>query len=126
LTNVKAFSYGSFIYIGEACKQNRQRQRHKTVLAFATLGDATRNRNNPICVVPPKVAKASAVLCRCHWRYRAYFPNGNTALMKLHNIARRVYMMEIKAMKYHCPILPWMGIKPRIFWVFISFLSLLL
>jgi hypothetical protein len=27
------------------------------VLALATLGDVTRNRNNPICIVQPKVAK---------------------------------------------------------------------
>jgi hypothetical protein len=27
---------------------------------LATFGDATRNRNNPICVMPPKVTKASA------------------------------------------------------------------
>jgi hypothetical protein len=32
-----------------------------TVLALATLGGATRNGNNPICVVPPKVAKASKI-----------------------------------------------------------------
>jgi hypothetical protein len=114
------------VYIGEVCKQNCWRQRHETVLAFATLGDTTRNRNNSICVMPPKVAKASAVLCCCRWHYRAYFTNGNTALMKLHNIARRVHIIKIKAMKYHSPILPWLGIKPRIFWVFISFLSLFL
>jgi len=47
------------VYIGKVCKRNHQRQWHETVLALATLGDATRNRNNPICVVPPKVAKAS-------------------------------------------------------------------
>jgi hypothetical protein len=29
-----------------------------TVLALATLGDATKNRNDPICVAPPKVDKA--------------------------------------------------------------------
>jgi hypothetical protein len=28
---------------------------------LATLGSATRNRNNPIYVMPPKVAKASTV-----------------------------------------------------------------
>jgi len=42
------------------------------VLAFATLGDATRNRNNPICVTQPKVAKASTIVsvtCRCRWHY---------------------------------------------------------
>jgi hypothetical protein len=30
-----------------------------TVLALATLSDAAKNENDPICVVPPKVAKAS-------------------------------------------------------------------
>ncbi len=30
-----------------------------TVLALATLGGATINRNDPICVTPPRVAKAS-------------------------------------------------------------------
>jgi hypothetical protein len=49
-------------------------------LALATLGDATRKRNNPICEASPKVAKASTVLCRYHWHYRKYFANGNTAL----------------------------------------------
>jgi len=54
------------IYIGDICLQNCRQQRHATVtlgnvseLALATLGGATRNRNNPICVVSPKVAKAS-------------------------------------------------------------------
>ncbi len=38
------------------------------LLALATLGGATKNRNNPICVMSPKVAKASTVVtvtCRC-------------------------------------------------------------
>jgi hypothetical protein len=42
------------------------------VLALATLGDATRNRNNPIYVAQPKVAKARtmvSVTCRCHQCY---------------------------------------------------------
>ncbi len=30
-----------------------------TILALATLGNATKNRNDPISVMPPKVAKAS-------------------------------------------------------------------
>jgi len=30
-----------------------------TVLALATVGDATKNRNDPISFMPPKVAKAS-------------------------------------------------------------------
>ncbi len=54
------------IYIGNICLQNYQQQQHKsvtlgdvTVLALATLGGASRNRNNPICVVLPKVARAS-------------------------------------------------------------------
>ncbi len=60
------------IYIGKVCKRNSQRQRHETVLALATLGDVTRNRSNPICVVPPKVPKARTmvtVTCRCHQHY---------------------------------------------------------
>ncbi len=32
------------------------------VLALATLGEATRNRNNPICVVQPKGAKARTMV----------------------------------------------------------------
>ncbi len=37
------------------------------------LGWRTRNRNNPICVASPKVAKASTmmtVICCCCWHYR--------------------------------------------------------
>jgi hypothetical protein len=32
------------------------------VLALVTLDDATRNRNNPICVAQPKVAKARTMV----------------------------------------------------------------
>ncbi len=42
--------------------------------AMATLGDALRNRNDPIGVVSPKVAKASAVTSHCHWHYRQKLP----------------------------------------------------
>jgi hypothetical protein len=49
------------------------------VLALATLADVTKIETILSYVVPPKVAKTSTVLCRCHWRYRAYFTNGNTA-----------------------------------------------
>jgi hypothetical protein len=67
-------------YIGEVCKQNRERQRHETVLALATLGDMTRNRNNAICVSLPKVANASKFwlsllpelshnLCQCKYGF---------------------------------------------------------
>ncbi len=30
------------VYIGKVSKQNRQQQQHETVLALATLGDATK------------------------------------------------------------------------------------
>jgi hypothetical protein len=38
-------------------------------LALTTLGDATKNRNDPLSAVPPKVAKASTAVCRCRWCY---------------------------------------------------------
>jgi hypothetical protein len=39
----------------------------KYVLALAALSDAKRNKNNPICVVQPKVAKASTMVSvACH------------------------------------------------------------
>jgi hypothetical protein len=43
-------------------RQKWQRQQHTTittVLTLATLNDASQNRTNPICVLSPKVAKAS-------------------------------------------------------------------
>ncbi len=33
-----------------------------TVLALVTFGDTTKNRNDPICVVRPKVAKANSIV----------------------------------------------------------------
>jgi hypothetical protein len=45
-----------------------------TVHALGTLGGTIRNRNNPICVASPKVAKTRtmvSVACRCHRHYRA-------------------------------------------------------
>jgi len=49
----------------------------------ATLGSTAQNRNDPICVVPPKVAKASTMASfvrRCNWRYpRRNIANVNTA-----------------------------------------------
>jgi hypothetical protein len=56
-----------FINIGlltlaKFAKQSCWQQRHVTVitvLVLATLGDATRNRNNPICITLLKAAKAS-------------------------------------------------------------------
>jgi hypothetical protein len=43
-----------------------------TVLTLATLSDVTKNRNDPICIAPPKVAKASkeGVRYRRHFRQR--------------------------------------------------------
>ncbi len=66
LLTLKGF-LGSFIFyesftLAKFAKWNRRRQQHATVitvLVFATLGDATINRNNTICVALPKVAKAS-------------------------------------------------------------------
>ncbi len=50
-------------YIGEVCKQNHQQQLHKTVLALATLGCPTKNRNDPISpAVSLKVAKARTMV----------------------------------------------------------------
>jgi hypothetical protein len=41
------------------------------LLALATLGDATNNRNDPISVVPHKVAKTSShMTVTCHqWKH---------------------------------------------------------
>ncbi len=59
-----------------------------TVLALATLGDATKNRNDPISVVLPKMAKASTIMCRCckcyrtklrQWKYRFTKPKSFVA-----------------------------------------------
>ncbi len=47
-----------------------------TVLALATFGYVTRNRNNPICVASLKVAKASTIVtvaCCCHQCYRGHY-----------------------------------------------------
>ncbi len=54
---------------------------HKTVLALATQGDVTRNRNNPFCIAPPKVPKASTDLCDWGWHYHTHFANGNMAFI---------------------------------------------
>jgi hypothetical protein len=61
------------------------------VLALATLCGKTLNRNDPICVAPPKVAKASTiatVTCRCCWRYHLKnIANVNTALNGVYTMA---------------------------------------
>jgi hypothetical protein len=40
---------------------------------LGNLGRSNINRNNPICVPTPKVAKASKQDCCCHQRYQANF-----------------------------------------------------
>ncbi len=47
-----------------------------TVLALATLGDATKNRNDPIYVAPPKVLHTSVAVDGI---IKLNFANGNTA-----------------------------------------------
>ncbi len=66
----------------QSFKRNRQRQRHERVLALTTLGDMTRNRNNPICVASPKVAMQVNSDCRSCLHYRVTFANVNTALLR--------------------------------------------
>jgi hypothetical protein len=54
------------VYIGEVCTQKQQQQQHATVTTVLALA----NRNDPICVVLPKVAKASTVVnFACCWRW---------------------------------------------------------
>jgi hypothetical protein len=43
------------------------RQQANYALALATLGGATKNRNDPIAVTPPKVAMACTATCRWHY-----------------------------------------------------------
>jgi len=80
----------------------------RTVLALATFGGATKNINEPIYVVPPKVAKASTVvtvvwllrvavadsfankLCQCKWSITNYKSAANNlAIMALVNMIAR-------------------------------------
>jgi len=65
------------VYIGNVILAKMWVTATEFVLALATLGDATRKRNNPISVVQPKVAKARtmvSVACRCcrHYRDKLY------------------------------------------------------
>jgi len=56
-----------------------------TELALATLGFATKNGNDPICVTPPKVAKASTVTCP--WCYHPTdVANVNEPLIKSNGV----------------------------------------
>ncbi len=60
------------VYIGDVILVKTSATVTEYVLALATLGDAPRNRNNPICVALPKVAKArttASVACRCCQHY---------------------------------------------------------
>jgi hypothetical protein len=56
------------IYIGNVILAKTSATATEYVLALATLCGMTRNRNNPICVAPLKVAKARimvSIACRC-------------------------------------------------------------
>jgi hypothetical protein len=60
------------VYIGNVILAKMWATATEYVLALATLGDATRNRNNPISVAQPKVAKARtmvSVACGCRQHY---------------------------------------------------------
>jgi hypothetical protein len=58
------------IYIDDVILAKMSATETEYVLALATLGSMTRNRNNPICVAPPKVAKArTMVSVACRWHY---------------------------------------------------------
>ncbi len=60
------------MHISKVCCQKIQQQRQTIyLLALATLGGTTKNRNDPISAAPPKVAKASTVKCRCHYHFHA-------------------------------------------------------
>ncbi len=67
------------MYIGKVCAQKQLRQQHVTVTPVLAIA----NRNDLICVVPPKVAEASTTVtleCRCHHHFRLKnIANGNTA-----------------------------------------------
>jgi len=71
------------VCIGEVCWQNCWQKWH----AAATLGGTTKDRNDPICVTSPKVAKASTlvtVACCCPWRYHLKnIANVNTDKVKI-------------------------------------------
>jgi hypothetical protein len=64
-------------FVSKTISDSNRRQSRKshmtvtTVLALATFGSTTTIRNDPISVVPPKVAKESTVACRCRWHYQA-------------------------------------------------------
>jgi hypothetical protein len=56
------------MYIGKVCMQKHQWQQHMTVTTVLALA----NGNDPMCVVLPKVAKASTVVtiaCICRWHF---------------------------------------------------------
>jgi hypothetical protein len=48
LNSIFSAYYLRIVYIGSIHQCNHRQQRQLTVLALATLGDATKNRNNPI------------------------------------------------------------------------------
>ena len=61
------------VYIGNVILAKMSATATEYVLPLATLGGMTRNGNNPICVVPPKVVKARtmvSIACHCRRHYR--------------------------------------------------------
>ncbi len=59
-----------FVPIGKVCVQKRHQYRNMILPSLLGLV----NRNDPICVTPPKVAEACSVAtfaCYCDWRYCA-------------------------------------------------------
>jgi hypothetical protein len=74
------------IYIGEICMRKRLRYHVAilpSLLALATLGGATQIGSSLFVSQrlrsPQGMYKNVAVMCHCHWRYRATFANVNTA-----------------------------------------------
>jgi len=71
-TQLKIYRHLWIIYTGDVILVKTLATATEYVLALATLGDTTRNRDNPHCVVQPKVAKARtmvSVTCHCRWHY---------------------------------------------------------
>jgi hypothetical protein len=60
------------VYIGDVLRQKCLQQQNTTVnivLAFVILGGATKNRNDPISVAPPKVLLSLVLLRWLSWLY---------------------------------------------------------
>ncbi len=60
--SAKFFSYHLVTLIGDVILAKTSATLIEYVLALATLGDATRNGNNPICFAQPKMAKTRTMV----------------------------------------------------------------